>query len=37
MIPATQPVVDQKKALENRIKDIIEVAALEKANVVCMQ
>ena len=37
VIPATKPVIEQKKALENRIKDIIELAALEKANVVCMQ
>ena len=28
VIPATRPVAEQKKALEDRIKDIIELAAL---------
>ena len=37
VVPASSPVAEQKKALEDRIKDIIELAALEKANVVCMQ
>ena len=37
MIPTDKPVTEQKKAIMNRIKDIIELAALEKVNVICLQ
>ena len=37
VLSTDKPVAEQKKALENRIKDIIELAALEGVNVICLQ
>jgi beta-ureidopropionase len=37
VLSTDKPVAEQKKALEQRIKDIIELAALEGVNVICLQ
>jgi len=37
ILSTDKPVAEQKKALEQRIKDIIELAALENVNVICLQ
>ena len=37
LLPTTEPVQKQKLALMNRIKEIIEIAALEGANVIGLQ
>ena len=37
LLPTTAPVKEQKQALMNRIKEMIEIAALEKANIICLQ
>jgi hypothetical protein len=37
VLPTDRPIAEQKKAIEDRIRDIIELAALEKVNVICLQ
>jgi hypothetical protein len=37
VLPTDRPVAEQKKAIMNRIKDIVELAALEKVNVLGLQ
>lgn len=37
VLPTDKPVNEQKKAIMSRIKDIIELAALEKVNVLGLQ
>lgn len=37
VLPTDKPVAEQKKAIMNRIKEIIELAAIEKVNVLGLQ
>ena len=37
VLPTTASVQEQKQAIMNKIEKIIEVAALEKTNVLCLQ
>jgi beta-ureidopropionase len=37
VLPTDRPIKEQKQALMDRIKDIIELAALEKANIIGLQ
>lgn len=37
VLDTTKPVQEQKRALMNRIKEIIEIAALENVNIIGLQ
>ncbi len=37
VLPTTAPIHKQKLAIMDRIKEIIEIAAMEKTNIVCLQ